>query len=125
VGWWERSAATVAASRDALPAERRSPSLTSPPDCTGRWGAFGAAGVAARGWARWAGAGNARVAAAGLVLLLPGGGGACPPSSRRRWGLSSFFQAGGGGGLALGGVVVRHATGLHGWGGIDGWDGWG
>jgi hypothetical protein len=42
VGWWERSAASVAASRDALPAERRSPSLTSPPDCTGRWEAFGA-----------------------------------------------------------------------------------
>jgi hypothetical protein len=44
-----------------------------------------------------------------------GGGGACPPSSRQP----------GGGGLALGGVVVRHAAGLHGWGGIDGWDGWG
>jgi hypothetical protein len=39
--------------------------------------AAGAVGVAVRGWAWWAGAGNARVAAAGLVLLLPGGGGAC------------------------------------------------
>jgi hypothetical protein len=43
----------------------------------------GVARVAVRGWARWARAGNARVAAAGLVLLLPGGGGACPPSRRR------------------------------------------
>jgi hypothetical protein len=38
--------------------------------------AASAAGVAVRGWARWAGAGNARAAATGLVLL-PGGGGAC------------------------------------------------
>jgi hypothetical protein len=41
-----------------------------------------------RGWERWAGAGNARVAAGGL-LLLPGGDGACwrrcgcPPELRR------------------------------------------
>jgi hypothetical protein len=53
-----------------------------------------------------------------------GGGGACPPPSRRRRGLSSLFQAAAAG-LALGGVVVRHVVGLHGWGEIDGRDGWG
>jgi hypothetical protein len=54
-------------------------------------GAASMAGIAltaGAGWERWAGAGNARVAAGGLLLLLGGDGACrrrcgCPPELRR------------------------------------------